>query len=107
MADLTSVDLYTMCIDGGHEVAWDYCLEQNICMPGVDINYGSNSSRSPFFNRHSSGSGTHDERGFDDNKRSKPNSFTAIWTQGDRDENCYPPWSNSGQTGDWKSGSQG
>lgn len=32
---LLIIDLLELSCSGGYEVAWDYCLENNICMPGV------------------------------------------------------------------------
>ena len=35
------IDLNNIIQDGGYEVAWDYCLEQNIVMPGEPSDHPS------------------------------------------------------------------
>ena len=86
--------------EGGFEIVWDYCLENNIAMPCDAAPPGSQSSRDKIHNYHSSGSGKKAERGFSDHARSRSGSYIQIWSCANADtghgvETKKAPWSYS------------
>ena len=70
-------------LPGGYEVLWDYCLENNICLPGA-ILIGSQSIRMYDNGLHSC-SGTGLDSGFADHQRSLSGSTG----------HCRYPWSTT------------